>query len=1155
MRLKLLIAFALFAVTFGVNAQDEIFWSSSSANGEWDWGSGCTESAGGNWWWNTSGSGARQRPDCYASFNLIKFNNAVNTTMNLNSGSDFSANQILFLNGTTDRTINTNASRSIYFQNNNGNCKIENYVVITTHTFNVPIFVNSGGNNMEINPVNGYLLFNNTIRNNSDNSINIYGAQQVTFSGDIAGTPGVTINNTATVVYAGTSKTYSGTTTINTGTKLKISSNQTLGNIALNGGTLQVDAGATLTITGAYSSIAGSIIDNKGTIKLAGGSVTFPGNATVNNGSSNALSSLEAASSGTVTLNSILNVTGAIAVSAGTLALGGGDLHLNNAPLSIATGATFDNVGENQIINEGGTPTIIITGTFITRDKDGFVGTNSAIPNIVPTLNSGSTIEYGLNGDQAVQGSIIPAYLNVIFSGSGTKTLESAIDVTGTISVKDSAIFDAGNHSFGGTGTKLTMTGTSEFKTAGTGVKPDAGGTYLLGIGTKITFTNIAGTLESIRLAPIYYNIDIIGSSVGTDTATGAIDFQSGGTLKVKSTGTFKLSNATGFSGGSQTAISNVNNPTITLEAASTIEYAGANQTITVLPFTNPFSMAQTTTYSNLKISGTGDKKLPSVEVLVNNDIEVVKKSITEYTYLKIEADKLLTVANKITAPTDEFDEYIVIYNNGSLVQINDGITDDGNINLERSSTTIVNTDYTYWSSPVSPFSLDDLSPDTLDGMLYSFDSTINPDGDWKQELSSKNMDAGIGYIVRGPEPTGLPVGPAPYLATFAGKPNNGAYSISPIDANKLYLLGNPYPSALDADTFLTDNASVLDGTLYFWTHNTDIQDRNNITTIDPVTGLTTAGSGAYAYTSDDYAVYNIIGGTESAPSDPLSPNGKKPTGKIASGQGFFASSIGGISNTSKIIFNNSMRVRSTASNSLFFKTRSPQTKTAAIEKHRIWLNLTNSQGAFKQILIGYITDATNEYDSRFDGESFDANEFADFYSVNQDKHLVIQGRALPFDENDEVPLGYRSAIEGTFTINIDQVDGVLTNQAVYIEDKLTNTVFNLKTGNYTFNTVAGTFNDRFILRYTNKTLSNKDFETLENQVLVSNKNKQIKVNSRVETIDKVAVYDLLGRQLFKKEKVNSNELTIPNLVFSQQTVLVKVSLQNGQTVTKKIIF
>jgi hypothetical protein len=34
--------------------------------------------------------------------------------------------------------------------------------------------------------------------------------------------------------------------------------------------------------------------------------------------------------------------------------------------------------------------------------------------------------------------------------------------------------------------------------------------------------------------------------------------------------------------------------------------------------------------------------------------------------------------------------------------------------------------------------------------------------------------------------------------------------------------LVNPYPSALDAVSFITNNA-ILDGTLYFWTHGTKI--------------------------------------------------------------------------------------------------------------------------------------------------------------------------------------------------------------------------------------------------------------------------------------------------------------------------------------------
>lgn len=1124
MRLKIFLTFVLSTIVFNLNAQDEIFWSGSSANGEWDWGAGCAASAGGNWYWNSSGTGTRQRPDCYASFNIIKFDNGVNTTMNLNSLSDFSANQIVFLAGTPDRRINTDASRSIYFQNNNGsNCKIENYVAYTTHTFDVDLFVNSGGNYMEINPVNGYLLFNNTVRNNSDNPINIYGAQQVTFSGDIAGTQGITINNTATVVYSGSSKTYSGTTTINTGTKLRISTNQTLGNLVLNGGTLQIDLGATLTLTGTYTATGGTI-DNKGSIKFAGDSVTFPGSATINNGVTNTLASLEAASTGIVTLNSLLYITNSISVSSGTLLLGGYDLRLNNATLNINAGATFDNGGENQIINGGGT--INITGIFITRDAQGFVGANTAIPTITPTLYDDSTIEYGLSGDQAVQGS--RSYYNLTFSNSGTKSLSSAITntntITGTVTIKDTAILDVDNKSFGGSGTSLTMTGTSEFRTAGTGVKPDISGTYLLGTGTKMTFTNTAGTLESIRLAPIYYNIDIVGSSVGTNTATGAIDFQSGGTLTVKSSGILKHSNTTGFSGGTQTAISNVNNPTITLENSSTIEYAGANQTIT------PFSPS----YSNLTISGTGTKTTTATTINIGNDLNITAAQLT------IKDAQTFVVANKVNNSGGTF----IIENNGSLVQINDASINAGNITYQRKSNSDLNTDYTYWSTPVfSSQTLADLFPKTLVDMYYSYE-VMSSSEDWKQETSSTTMDIGKGYIVRGPEPN-PPFPPSFPIASFIGTPNNGIYKISGIFQDKSYLIGNPYPSALNADKFLAANSGVLDGTLYFWTHNTDVQLATNITN-------GSAGTGLYAYTSDDYASYNGVGGVAAS-------GGKIPSGKIAAAQGFFASSNATIIGTNEIVFNNSMRLDNSSNimdNTQFFKTGNTKEKTAkAIEKHRVWLNLTNGNGAFKQTLIGYITDATNEFDSRFDGESFDANEFVDFYSVNLDKNLVIQGRKLPFDENDEVPLGFRTTIEGSFTININQVDGVLTNQSVYLEDKLLNVIYDLKQSPYSFTTGKGTFNNRFVLRYKNKTLGVSDLEILEKQILVSNKNKQKKVNSAVETIDEILIYDLLGRLLFKKEKVDSNEFVIPNLISNQQTLLAKVILYNGQTVTKKLIY
>lgn len=528
----------------------------------------------------------------------------------------------------------------------------------------------------------------------------------------------------------------------------------------------------------------------------------------------------------------------------------------------------------------------------------------------------------------------------------------------------------------------------------------------------------------------------------------------------------------------------------------------------------------------------------------------------TPYT-LTITADEYVEIQNDLTN-----NGTVNIKNNGSLIQVNDSGVNTGNIRYERTTPLVTNTDYTYWASPVAGYTLGGVSQNlTVADKYYSFNSTIE---DWEQASASTIMYPGIGYIIRGPEPTGSnPPAIDNFDAFFIGVPNNGAYPISGLVVDKSYLLGNPYPSALDADTFLDDNAGVLNGTLYFWTHNTPLDLAANISNPGP--------NWAYAYSFDDYAAYNITGGvgidpgtvTESAPSDPahsVSGNdlGKKPTGRIASGQGFFATTKAALSG-SAIQFNNSMRVGVVdilkEDNSQFFKTRNPKTKTTTFEKHRIWLNLTNAQGAFKQTLVGYVTDATNEYDSRFDGESFDANEFVDFYSINQEKNLVIQGRALPFDENDQVPLGFRTTITGAFTIKIDQADGVLTNQAVFIEDKLTNTIFDLRSGPFTFNTVAGTFNDRFVLRYTNKTLGTIDLETLENQVLVSNKNKQIKINSKAITIDKVMVYDLLGRLLFKKDKVNNTEFSILNLISNSETLLVKVTLQNGETVTRKIVF
>jgi hypothetical protein len=482
--------------------------------------------------------------------------------------------------------------------------------------------------------------------------------------------------------------------------------------------------------------------------------------------------------------------------------------------------------------------------------------------------------------------------------------------------------------------------------------------------------------------------------------------------------------------------------------------------------------------------------------------------------------------------------------NNASLVQFNDQALNTGNIVYKRKTTPINKFDYTYWSSPVKNQTLFAVSPNTLEDKFFSFDAAIN---NWQQENPSNFMEQGKGYIIRGPQDYSTQTN-STYEASFIGVPNNGRIE-SPIGMTGSYnLIGNPYPSALDAYSFLTENEGLLDGTIYFWTHNTDISQNNP-----------NPGSGTYAYSSDDYASYNLTGGvaTQKASASATNSgvvNSNAPSGKIAAGQSFFTTSIA----AGNVVFTNDMRVgvgAITGDNSQFFKLKTRDKTNAILEKNRVWLNLINNQGLFKQALIGYITAATDDFDLMFDGESIGGNNYVDFYSVCQGKKLVIQGKSLPFNQTDTIQLGYSANFSGSLAIDIDQVDGELQNQNIFIEDKEQHTIHNLTLKPYEFVTERGVFNDRFVLHYTDKALVITDFEeTLGNQVFVSYKNKELSITSFGDPIDKVIIFDTSAKRVQQKTNVDSQELKMLNLISKEQVLFVKVVLKDGKSITKKII-
>ncbi|MBZ4043341.1 LamG-like jellyroll fold domain-containing protein [Flavobacterium hibisci] len=491
------------------------------------------------------------------------------------------------------------------------------------------------------------------------------------------------------------------------------------------------------------------------------------------------------------------------------------------------------------------------------------------------------------------------------------------------------------------------------------------------------------------------------------------------------------------------------------------------------------------------------------------------------------------TITNAVTTTGGT----LTFENGASLVQTND-ISNTGDIIYKRISEPMENFDYTYWSSPIDGQVLNVFSPNTLYDKYFSYNTTLLK---WQHESPLNPMTPGKGYIIRTPK-AGLwangenVVFPYAQNVRFVGVPNNGsifAEEVTSVTATRYFLIGNPYPSAVDANLFLSANSTILAGTLYFWTHNTPL-----------------SGTG---YTGDDYASYNSTGGVgTSAKSDPGHNNnpaldtGKKPNGKIAAGQSFFAASKA----PGTIAFTNSMRIA--GNNNQFFK----QGKAADSERHRVWLELSNNKEAYKQMLIGYIQGATNNYEDQFDGVTIDGHQYADFYSINNDKKLVIQGRALPFENTDLVPLGYKTAVAGNFTIGINQTEGTFTTQPIYLEDRLTQTIHNLQSSNYMFTTAAGTFDDRFVLKYSDSNLGSGDLENNKNNLIVTVNRKVINITSlNDDNISKVFLYDISGKLIYKKDKINSNQFSITQLNAAEQVLLVKVFLENDNEQTRKIIF
>jgi hypothetical protein len=543
-----------------------------------------------------------------------------------------------------------------------------------------------------------------------------------------------------------------------------------------------------------------------------------------------------------------------------------------------------------------------------------------------------------------------------------------------------------------------------------------------------------------------------------------------------------------------------------------------------------------------------------SYDTSINGDFQACSVTVKANATLIIKDSDYVTIQNNLTVDATGV---LQITNEGSLVMISDAgtVTNNGTTEVHKTTTPYKKYDYTYWSSPVAT---GQINAATFPGwrLDYAFQfatasyaDVLNPvngfddNGDaWA--AASGAMTKGKGYAIMAPTTGAFP---ATSSVTFSGAVNNGQIFIPIVlsgnaanPSDDFNLLGNPYPSAIYADEFIYLNSVTnvrISGTLYFWTHNTEIS------TIAP-------GPDTYNFITDDYAMYNLSGAVGTGTGEPSDSGSLTPSGYIASTQGFFVEAI----SPSTVEFNNSMR-KNTYANDNFFRQTAQTNDAVSTVNDRIWLNLENPNGLFSQQLIAYSDNTTLDYDRAYDGMVNQTSNSVSFYSFIGDDKYRIQARPT-FSEEDFVPLGFSSAVAGTFTIGIEhkqgQLDRMDTN--IYLEDKVLSIIHDLKEAPYSFTTETGTFNNRFTLRYTNSVLGGGEFEHPENMVAVAASDAQISVKSYNEPIKAIAVYDILGRQVFNKVNVDAHEFAIQNLT-ERQALIVKVTLKNGAVVNKKIVF
>ncbi|MEW4925481.1 LamG-like jellyroll fold domain-containing protein [Algibacter sp. 2305UL17-15] len=436
------------------------------------------------------------------------------------------------------------------------------------------------------------------------------------------------------------------------------------------------------------------------------------------------------------------------------------------------------------------------------------------------------------------------------------------------------------------------------------------------------------------------------------------------------------------------------------------------------------------------------------------------------------------------------------------------------------------------------------------DYWIWKFSNKLSDSyASWQHVRRSGTLLVGEGFTMKGPG-NGAISDEQNYVLN--GKPNNGDINLT-ISAGNDYLVGNPYPSAIDAVQFILDNGVTIagpgstNGTLYFWEH-------------------WGGGSHVLGEYQGGYATYSLAGGVPAAAkgtSDPDVATGgtatKTPGRYIPVGQGFFVTAETG----GTIKFNNGQRAfqKEGTSNSVFVKNKksknsgSKNTSENEDSRPKIRLGFNSVNTLHRQILITVDENATPEVDWGYDSKYIDTQVDDMYWMINNEK-FTIQAIDTITDQTI-IPLGVHTKIDGFNNITIDKLENVPSNKTIYLHDKELNVYHDLKQGKYETYLAKGAHLDRFEITFSQSqsTLSTDDNEKTDVETYYSNKKSSIIINNpHYKQIESIEMFNILGQSLFKLPTNSNNdhlEYKVPNNISGNY--IIKLETESG-IISKKVL-